>query len=198
MEMLKALGLPISIEQNKAIADLEKEYLDTEVIPLIKQELESLIAQMKHSFKLDVDYQPQNGLEIRLKKEEPLDTNRQSAVNNENYRKKQYIIRVTFPEGHISCEKMVWKTLLEVVRYAGADNVKKLGIMLLGDNIISSELSENNRYAAGQKEIEPGLYVNTYSDTNTKLEQIKTINRELKLKLIVEKVMLSDNMEKFF
>ena len=88
--------------------------------------------------------------------------------------------------------------MLDVVRYAGAENVRKLGIMLLGDYFISTELSENSRYAAGQKEIEPGVYVNTYSDSKTKLEQIKTINRELRLNLTVEKVMLSDNMDRFF
>ena len=198
VEMLEALGLPVSSEQRKAIADMEEEYLNTEVIPLLKQELEPFVAEMKHGFRLEVIYQPQSGLVIGRKKEEALAANRQGAGDKENYRKKQYIIRVTFPNSYVSCEKMVWKTLLDVVRYAGAENVRKLGIMLLGDNFISTELSENSRYAAGQKEIEPGLYVNTYSDTKTKLEQIKTINRELRLNLTVEKVMLSDNMDKSF
>ena len=56
--------------------------------------------------------------------------------------------------------------MLDVVRYAGAENVRKLGIMLLGDNFISTELSENSRYAAGQKEIEPGVYQHLFWHQN--------------------------------
>ena len=46
VEMLQALGLPVSSEQKKAIYDLEVEYLNTEVIPLIKQEMEPFVANM--------------------------------------------------------------------------------------------------------------------------------------------------------
>ena len=90
----------------------------------------------------------------------------------------------------MSCQKIVSNTYADVVKYAGARNVQKLGLMLLGENIISSSLMENERYASGQQEIEPGLYLSTYCDTEKKLEILKTINRELKLNLIIEKVLL--------
>ena len=105
-----------------------------------------------------------------------------------NFRK--FIIRVKFPDNHVSCQKIVSNTYADVVKYAGARNVQKLGLMLLGENIISSSLMENERYASGQQEIEPGLYLSTYCDTEKKLEILKTINRELKLNLIIEKVLL--------
>ena len=85
---------------------------------------------------------------------------------------------------------MVWETLVDVVRYAGAQRVMNLGIIIMGDNLVSSELNSNARYRVGQKEVEPGLYVCTYSSTDTKYDQIRKINRELELDLKIEKVML--------
>ena len=60
----------------------------------------------------------------------------------------------------------------------------------MGDNLVSTELNPNERYRVGQKEVETGLYVCTYSSTDTKYEQIKTINRELNLGLKIEKVLV--------
>lgn len=39
IELLEGLGLPISIDQQKAIVDLEREYLENEILPLIKQDI---------------------------------------------------------------------------------------------------------------------------------------------------------------
>jgi len=66
-------------------------------------------------------------LAINQKEKETIAASHLNAARNENYRKKQYIIRITFPGGYVSCEKMVWKTLLEVERFAGAERVRGLG-----------------------------------------------------------------------
>ena len=47
IEMLRALELPVSDEQLRAIAKLEKEYLQDEIIPLLKQELEPYVTKLK-------------------------------------------------------------------------------------------------------------------------------------------------------
>ena len=83
----------------------------------------------------------------------------------------------------------MWQTLVDVVRYAGPQRVMRLGIYLMGDNLVSSVLNPNERYRVGQKEVEPGIYVCTYSSTDTKYDQIRKINRELNLGLKVEKIM---------
>ena len=189
IEVLKSLGLPISSEQMKGIAKMEREYLSEEVIPLLEGELQSLVENMRNRFQLEVNYSADTGLDVnlidRIPKQETLF---QSDV--EPRRQRKYIIRVTFPDKHISCNKMVWETLMDVVRYAGPEKVQELEIIVMGGNLVSSELLENERYRVGQKEVKPGLYVNTYSSTDTKYEQIKKINRSLNLGLIVEKVML--------
>ena len=82
------------------------------------------------------------------------------------------------------------RTFVDVVKYAGAWNVERLGIMLLGINIVSTKLHENKKYSKYQHEIEPGLYVCTYCNTDRKMDILKTINRALDLNLKIEKVML--------
>lgn len=189
LEILKSLGLPVSSDQMRGIAKMEREYLSEKVIPLLEGELLPLVEKMRTKFQLEVTYSAEDGLDVnlvdRIPKQETLFQN-----ETESRRQKKYNIRVTFPDKHVSYNKMVWETLMEVVRYAGPEKVQELEIIVMGGNLVSSELLENERYRVGQKEVKPGLYVNTYSSTDTKYEQIKKINRSLNLGLIVEKVML--------
>ena len=192
VEMLEALGLPVSIEQRNAIDRMEKDYLQEEIIPLIKQELEPMVEKLRNQFNMKITYNKDLGLDIKLSEPTKQNPSLFPSLEERGARKKKFIIRVKFPDNRVSCQKIVSNTFTDVIKYAGAKNVERLGIMLLGDNIISSNLLENERYAAGQQEIEPGLYVSTYCDTDKKLEIIKMINRELNLNLVIEKVMLDD------
>lgn len=190
MAMLKELGLPVSTEQIKAIAIMESQYLRDEVIPQVTKEMEPLVEQLKNKFKLELTYSQEDGLDIKVIDKKPVQESLFNTTTNSPKRQRKYIIRVVFPDNRVSCSKMVWETLVEVVRYAGAENVMKLNIIIMGDNLVSTELNPNERYRVGQKEVEPGLYVCTYSSTDTKYEQIKKINRYLGLGLKIEKVML--------
>lgn len=66
IEVLKALDLPVSEEQLRGLARLEKEYLQKEIIPLLKQELEPLIKSMRSRFIIDVKYDKDSGLTMTL------------------------------------------------------------------------------------------------------------------------------------
>lgn len=190
VEMLKALGLPVSSEQIKAIAMIERQYLREEVIPQVTREMEPLVKQMHNKFRLEVIYSQENGLDVQLIDRMPVQQNLFPSLKESSKRQRKYIIRVVFPDNHVSCSKMVWETLVDVVRYAGAREVMNLGISIMGDNLVSSELNPNERYRVGQKEVEEGLYVCTYSSTDTKYDQIRKINRDLGLGLRVEKILL--------
>ena len=190
VDMLENLGLPVSNEQLNAIAQMEKSYLREEIIPLIKQELEPMVQKMRNQFNMRVIYTKENGLDILLSESNMQSTNPLHGTDDRNYRKKKFIIRVKFPDNHVSCQKIVSNTFADVIKYAGARNVEQLGIMLLGENIISSSLMENERYASGQQEIEPGIYLCTYCDTEKKYDILRQINRELNLNLSIEKVLL--------
>ncbi len=110
-------------------------------------------------------------------------TNDEENENDSSNRKK---IKVIFPDGKEICEKQVYKTLVEVIKYAGVDNVKKLNITMgkrSDDTLLTSTINEKKPLP--YKPIGQGLYVNTYSHTSTKFEQIKQISEELNLSLEV-------------
>lgn len=190
IDVLKSLEIPVSVEQVKAISMMERLYLKEEVIPQITKEMNPIVQVMHNKFRLSVNYSQTTGLDIRIVENRPVPESVFIATDNQPKRQRKYIIRVIFPDNHVSCSKMVWETLVDVVRFAGAQRVQALNIYIMGDNLVSSELNANERYRVGQKEVEPGLYVCTYSSTDTKYEQIRKINRELGLGLKIEKVML--------
>jgi len=95
-------------------------------------------------------------------------------------------IEVIFPDGRVVCENLVVNTLLEVINYAGIEDVAGLGITMGengGSSLICTEVNE--KYPISFKPLGDGLYVNTNSSTNTKLSHIQQINDMLKLGLVV-------------
>ena len=188
--MLKNIGFPISDEQISGIHSLESEYLQQEVIPQIKSALEPLVERLMNDFKMEINISKQDGIGIELIKPENNDST--SNKNNAASRKwqKKFIVRVIYPDGHAICSKMVWETLYDVVKYAGVQRVRKLGLWIRGANIISDQVEEDDRYRNSQKEVEPGIYLQTCSTTDVKYEQIKEINKQLSLGLKIEKVLI--------
>ena len=105
----------------------------------------------------------------------------------------RYIIRVKYPNGSEFSSSHVWETLVDVVNYAGPERVRQLHLVWHGDNLVTSQLSDNPTYRAMQKSIGRGLYVSTHSSTDTKFKQIERINQKLQLGLIVEKIYIDEN-----
>ncbi len=104
--------------------------------------------------------------------------------NNPKQKANNKKIVVTFPDGTVICKNKVVNTFLDVINYAGAENVQKLGITMgkIGGNLlISNEM--NPKYSRSFKAIGKGLYVNTCSSTETKLSQLNQINKKLELGL---------------
>ena len=188
--MLKNIGLPISDEQISGIHSLESEYLQQEVIPQIKSALEPLVERLMNDFKMEINISKQDGIGIELIKPENNDStsNKNNAASRK--RQKKFIVRVIYPDGHAICSKMVWETLYDVVKYAGVQRVRKLGLWIRGANIISDQVEEDDRYRNSQKEVEPGIYLQTSSTTDVKYEQIKEINKQLSLGLKIGKVLI--------
>lgn len=107
-----------------------------------------------------------------------------SILSTERKRSMRQKIRVVFDDGREICEKQVVNTLIEVIRYAGIDNVRSLNITMGkngGSPLIDTVI--NQKYANAFKELGDGLYVNTCSDTPTKFLQIQKINSSLNLNM---------------
>ncbi len=190
VQMLESLGLPVSNETLDGIAQMEKETLHKEIIPLIKQELEPLVDKMRNRFQLLVTYSKGKGVDIRVAEPQKLVKIEEPDSIEDGYRKKKSVIRVTFPDKRVSFHKKSSDTFVEVIKYAGAKKVEQMGFEVLGKNLVSTSLFENEKYKKYQREIEPGLYVCTYCNTQRKLKILKEVNRELKLNLIIEEVMI--------
>lgn len=191
IEMLKALGLPISEEQIKAIVSMERQYLEEEAIPKATESIELQLPKIRSPFRMLISYSPEDGLDVQLQDDSTAQDNLYSGQTDAPKRQRKYIIKVVFPDNHVSCSSHVWETLVDVVRYANPKRVMNLGIIIMGGNLVSSELHTNERYRVGQKEVEPGLYVCTYSSTETKYDQIVKINQKLGLGLKISKVLIS-------
>ena len=189
MEMLRNIGLPISKDQIKGIYDLEAQYLTEEVIPQIKEVMEPLVHKVMNGFKMVVTVGEQEEVNVELLPPETENTVNQRETNSKK-RQKKFVIKVIYPDGHAVCSRMVWETLYDVVKYAGVQRVRKLGLWLRGTNIISDQVEEDDRYRNSQKEVEPGVYLQTCSTTEVKYELIKEINKQLSLGLKIEKVLI--------
>ena len=195
LEVLKALGLPVSSEQLKGIEDMEREYVENTIIPTLQKTLKPMVKKLQNNFSLHVEINKETGLNIRMVKfykeqDAPLPsmirTPKETAGSG--VRQGRNLIKVVFPDGQEICHNQVWKTLMEVVKYAGLQKVRKLGIYEMGDNLISNQLNKKTQYRVAQKEIEPGWYLQTLSSTDAKLRHIKQINDRLRLGLKVSLV----------
>ena len=184
---LEELGLPISREQKEVLRNLEKAFVTDEIIPKIKEATLPLIKGVKASFSIKLDYDGEN---LSLKElngyNESFDDG--GYVREDESRKRSTIVKVTFPDGRVVCERFVKYTLAEVVRYAGCEKVYNLKYPMLDSYLVSKEKHPKERYAENQIEVEPGYYLLTTSNTDKKYQQIKFISNSLNLNLKIELV----------
>lgn len=78
-----------------------------------------------------------------------------------------------------------------MVKYAGPERVRDLGITVCADNLVLK--NPKPRYITPCKPVGNGWLVNTCSDTPTKYEQIKYISDKLSLNLSVEIIYTSSH-----
>ncbi len=93
------------------------------------------------------------------------------------------LLKVTFPDGRVICHTKVVKTLIDIIEYAGVENVANLNISITSQPLVSKE-----KFPQRQNEIKGGWLVTTCSNTPTKRKQIEQISEALDLNLKVEEV----------
>lgn len=187
LDLLKQLGLTISPEQINTLKEAEDKYVKEEIIPALTASLEPLIEKLHNDFALKVIYKNGEGLTIEQYEQKPrIAIHAQPRKRSAN----KFILKVTFPNGEVVCDRKVSNTLQKVVEYAGVKNVARLDIPILGDQLVSRKKTENPRYMAAQYDLGDGWYLMTCSTTDVKFEQIKFISSKLGLGLKLEKVLL--------
>jgi hypothetical protein len=96
-------------------------------------------------------------------------------------------LKVTLPNGRVLCDNLVVKTFLDVIKYAGVEEVFKLGMNgERGMNLIikGQPTASQLRY----KPLDDNNYVYVNTNTYTKYKQLVKINKLLQLGLQVELV----------
>lgn len=111
---------------------------------------------------------------------EPLLSN---AVTTTSSRQK---IKVTFPDGKVIRYATVSDTFVEVVKYAGAENVRNLKINIAGDNLIVDKEHINPKYEVSTKQIDDNWFCFTNINTPKKAEILKQISDSLGLDLKID------------
>lgn len=185
IEMLKNLGLPVSQEQLDVIAELEERKIEKDIVSAVKRTLEQKTKGMTTPFRLSVYYDSETGTSVEVVKKQSRQVTKTGGGTG---KKRTHILRVSFPDGTIIEEPRVSNTLVKCIKKIGWCEVQDLNIRVSGMNLVVNELHPNPTYRRAQLEIDDGVYVNTGSNTDVKLEQLKRISKGLKLKLKIEKV----------
>ena len=98
-------------------------------------------------------------------------------------------IRVTFPDGMVIEDSVVWKTLAETIKRIGVKRVEQLkipGNIKRNILLVDTRPTDDIIYKESQKEIEPGYYLLTYNNTKDKAKWLGQISDELHLNLKIE------------
>lgn len=98
-------------------------------------------------------------------------------------------IRVTFPDGMIIEDSVVWKTLAETIKRLGVERVEKLkipGIEKRNILLVDTHPTDDKIYKKSQKAIAPGYYLLTYNNTPQKAIYLEQISDQLHANLKIE------------
>ena len=98
-------------------------------------------------------------------------------------------IRVTFPDGMVIEDFVVWKTMAETIKRLGVQRVENLkipGNIKRNILLVDTHPTDDIIYKESQKEIEPGYYLLTYNNTEQKAVWLEHISDELHANLKVE------------
>jgi hypothetical protein len=197
IQNLKELGLELGDDLLKQTNELEQEIIKKEILPVIIEKIEPIIGQIQRELVLVVDYVPNEPLSVRLSRKRnfsaemetieivsdpQVEHNIGTIKRNATKKSSKTNLRVTFPDGKVIENRFAYETLYEVVKMAGTERVRALGIVQCGVPLVSNTLDD----FYNQKEIGKGLYLITHSSTVQKRQQLERISEALKLGLKVE------------
>lgn len=188
LKQVEALGLPISGEQKRALRMAESNYVQTDIIPKIKESIKDLFGDVEHKVKIIIDYDGNPDNEPNVYKETaPVNASAfsQDLFGNTGKGKVRNTgLRVTFPDGR-KLQDRGFEVLMAIVKEVGPDLVHEMDIKCCGLPLVDDHKSDGP-YGKDQKELPGGYWLITNSDTTRKKDQIDTISKELGLGLKVE------------
>ena len=197
---LQDLGLPLNEETLKAADELEEQLIKTDILPAMSKDIEPMLSQIQRELVLVVEYKPGTPISVALSrktniaelldaKKLELDPEVEHKEIGPRRKKVEKIAPATglcihLKDGEIIQEKDAATTFTTAIIRAGLIPVRKLYLKLCGINIVSTTI--DSKYGRTQREVAPGLYVLTHSNTKDKKKLLDKISTALKLDWKVE------------
>lgn len=192
------LGIDLGEDVYKQTDKLEEEIIKKEILPVIKEQIEPTLCQIKRDFTLVVDYVPEAPIRIRMSREHGL-YNREDFIEltpdpqaehgtrkgGKNIKRAaKSTVKITRRDSSVLQEPTAAATLVAAVKEAGPFKVRELGIICCKVPLVST--TKDEKYGESQVEVAPGLYVITHSNNKMKKDYLDQISTVLKLDWKVE------------
>lgn len=194
----RELGIVLGDDVFKQTDKLEEELIKKEILPVIKEQIEPTLGQIKRDLTLVVDYVPEAPIRIHLSREPGIynredfieltpDPKAEHSTHNGGKNVKRApksSIRITRKDSTIIMEPTAAATLVSAIKEAGPLKVREIGIICCRVPLVST--TKDEKYGATQVEIAPSLYVITHSNNKMKKDFLEKISKALKLGWKVE------------
>lgn len=192
------LGIDLGDDVFKQTDKLEEELIKKEILPVIKDQIEPTLGQIKRDLTLVVDYVPDAPIRIRLSRE-PGIYNREDFVELTPDPKAEHsthkggktisrasksVVKVTRRDKTVIMEATSAATLVAAIKEADPLKVRELGIICCKVPLVST--TKDEKYGNTQVVVAPGLYVITHSNNMMKKDYLERISKALHLGWKVE------------
>lgn len=201
METLESEGLHLSAEQEAQLRKAEEEIIQKEILPVLTEKIEPVLAQIERELVLVVDYVPGTPLKVSLSRKRNLTEVFTDAVEikpdpevpHKTYGTRKVvkgeiapktILRVTMPDGSVIAKPTAKDTFVDAIVAIGIERVRPLGVKFCKIPIISN--TRDKKYGKAQRDVGNGWLILHHSSTADKKKMLDKIAKALNLNLKVE------------
>lgn len=206
IEKSKRRKLTLSEELIQEINDLEENIIRDEILPIIGQDIEPTLSQIKRDLVLVVEYHPGEPISVALSRKmkinqitdaktitpvqekvgEPVASIRKPLPKEPHEPTKQVVnhtrgMWVKFPDGTIICQPKAIDTFEKVLQRIGLQQVHDLHLQHAGYNIVSRK-ERTDGIAMWQHKVD-GWYIYCNLNNTAKMRFLQTISEKLHLGL---------------
>ena len=194
IENSREVGVKLSKDVLQQVEELEEGIIKEEILPALGNDIAPRLEPIKRELVLVVEYHPGEPISVALSRKtnvsqliEAKRLNADPEVEHKHGSQKARSGKVAprtglcihRPDGSFIQELNAAATFTAAIKEAGLLKVRQLGIPLNGINIVST--TKDRKYGDAQREVTPGLYVLTHSNTAAKKRILEKINEALKL-----------------
>lgn len=193
----KKLGIELPDNILQQTAELEEKLIREDVLPMLRDNIGSVLRQIKRELILVVEYHPDEPISVRISRKRNLsdlseatlltpdpvpDIKRRSPQQRAGKRRPDTHLRVTTADGRVFCnEKDATDTFCKVLEDVGLMRVRQLEIMPSGINLVSTSKDKNRQ----QRKV-GDFYIFTNRSTRQKADQLQEVSDRLRLNLKIE------------